>query len=97
MGPSPFSRTANGEVAAAQRLTEGLWTFAITQDGLCDICWRSQHVWCRDTHHLYPKRLQNPVATHVTLCLITHVMCYTIDLEADLGGGAVEIEHVIID
>ena len=29
--------------------------------------------------------------------LITHVMYYSIDLEADLGGGAVEIEHVVID
>ena len=54
----------------------------------------AQHVACRYAQCLHAMMLQQSIAFGVTRRLVGAIMCFAIDLDAQFGSGAIEIEHI---
>ncbi|KZX87290.1 hypothetical protein A3719_11960 [Erythrobacter sp. HI0020] len=62
-----------------------------------DFRWRLQDVGGRDAHNFDPPLVKPGIACRITLRPVAHLVCDPVDLDADFGGRAVEIEHVVAD
>ena len=59
--------------------------------------WRLQDVGGRDAHNFDPPLVKPGIACRITLRPVAHLVRATVDLDADFGARAVEVEHVVAD
>ena len=80
-----------------EALTEGSSTPATPHNTLRHSLRRPQHLNRRDAHHRNPHNPQRRIPALVSQRPLAHVMGDAIDLERNLRGSAIEIQHPIPD
>lgn len=53
-----------------------------------------KHIARSDPHYFDALFLQECIAPLISLRPVTHIMCNAIDLDPELGAGAIKVEHI---
>ncbi len=92
--PLHFCEAQMGRWPAAGR-SEGSSTPTIPHNRLRNRLRRAQHIHSRNPHHRNPQRPQRLIPPLVPQWPVAHIMGHAINLESDLYGRAIEIQHPI--
>lgn len=75
-------------------MVEGLFPAASSQDETYRRLEVATHLSCRDAQDIQTPRLKPTVARSIPIGPVTHVVGYSVDLDRELHGGAIEVDDI---